>query len=99
MGEESPGGVPEQLVFWDHDETDEDAGKEAHIEGEGVDVDFGAPALPISGFELQSFIFSEIVRSRGLEGQTLSQCVFDTARPPQCEFLNLHSSLAFGLLE
>ena len=24
---------------------------------------------------------------------------FDTARPPQCEFSNLHTSLAFGLLE
>ena len=36
---------------------------------------------------------------KGLEGQTLSECVFDTARPPQCEFSNLHTSLAFGLLE
>ena len=33
-----------------------------HIEGESVDVVFGAPALAISGFELQGFIFSEIVR-------------------------------------
>ena len=55
--------------------------------------------MAISGFELQGFIFSEIVRRRGLEGQTLSEGVVDTARPPQCEFSNLHSSLAFGLLE
>ena len=74
----NPGAVLEKFVVGDHGETDEDAGKEAHIVGEGVDVDFGGSALPICGFELQIFIFSEIVRSRGLEGQTLSECVSDT---------------------
>ena len=64
MGEENPGGVLEQLVNRDHGETDEDAGEEAHIEGEVVDVVFGAPALAISGFELHGFIFSEIVREK-----------------------------------
>ena len=62
MGEESPGGVPEQFVVWDHVETDEDAGREIHIEGQVVDVVCGAPALAISKFELQGFIFSEIFR-------------------------------------
>ena len=33
MGEKSPDGVPEQLVVEDHDKTDEDAGREADIEG------------------------------------------------------------------
>ena len=89
MGQESPGGVPEQLVVGDHGETDEDAGRETHIEGEDVDVVCGAAALAISGFELQGFIFSEIVRRKRLGGQTLSEVVFDTARPPQCEFSNL----------
>ena len=37
-------------------------GEKADIEGEGVDVVLGAPALAISGLELQSFIFSEIFR-------------------------------------
>ena len=74
-------------------------GGKADIEGEGVDVIFGAPALAISGFGLHGFIFSEIVRRKGLEGQTLSECVVDTTRPPQCVFSNLHTSLAFGLLE
>ena len=71
MGEESPGGVLEQLVVGDHGETDEDAGKEAHIEGEDVDVVCGAPALAISGFELQGFNFSKIVHRKQLEGQIL----------------------------
>ena len=74
-------------------------GKEAHIEGEDVDVVCGAPAIAISGFELQSFNFSEVVHRGGLEVQSLSEGVIDTTRPPQCEFSNLHSSLAFGLLE
>ena len=78
MGQENPGGVPEQLVVEDHGETDEDAGTGADNEGEGVDVVCGAPALTISGIELQDFIFSEVVHRRGLEGQTLSECVFDT---------------------
>jgi len=61
MGQESPGGVPEQLFVRDHGETDEDAERETHIEGEDVDVVCGAPALALSGFESQVFIFSEIV--------------------------------------
>ena len=48
----------------DHGETDEDAGWEAHIEGEDVDVVCGAPALAISKFELQGFIFPEIFREK-----------------------------------
>ena len=77
------------FVVGDHGETDEDAGREADIEGEDVDVVCGAPALAISGFGSQGFTFSEIVRLKGLEGQTLSEAVVDTARPPQCEFSNL----------
>ena len=95
----NPGGFREQLVVEDHGETDEDAGREADIKGEDVDVFCGAPALVISRFEFQGFNFSEVVHRRGLEGQTLSEGVFNTARLPQCEFSNLHSSLAFGLLE
>ena len=45
------------------------------------------------------FHFLRDFPGKGLEGLTLSECVFDTARPPQCEFSNLHTSLAFGLLE
>ena len=75
----------------DHGETDEDAGWEADIEVEDFDVVCGAPALAISGFESQGFIFSEIVRWKGLEGQTLSEGVVDTTRPPQCEFSNLQN--------
>ena len=100
MGKMSSDGVLEQfLVVGDHGETDEDAGKEAHIEGEDVDNVCSAPALAISGFELHGFIFSGIVRRKGLERQTSSEGVIGTARPPQCEFSNLHTSLAFGLLE
>ena len=66
--------------------------------GEGVDVVFGAPALAISGLELQSFIFSEIFREMDWRDR-FCLSVFDTTRPPQCEFSNLHTSLAFGLLE
>ena len=86
MGQESPDGVLEQVVAGDHDETDEDAGREADIKGEFDDVVCGASALAIYGLECQGFIFYEIVRRKGLEGQTLSEGVIDTARPPQCEF-------------
>ena len=47
MGEENPGGVLEQLVNRDHGETDEDAGREIHIDGEDVDIVCSAPALAI----------------------------------------------------
>ena len=93
-----PGEVLEKLVVGDQGETDE-YGVREHIESENVDVVCDAPALVISRFELHGFIFSEFVRRKGLEGPTLSECVFDTARLPQCEFSNLHTSLAFGLLE
>ena len=33
--------------------------------------------------------FSETVPGKRLEGQTLSESVVDTARPPQCEFSNV----------
>ena len=98
-GEESPDGVPEQLVVGDYDETDEDAGREAHIKGEDVDVVCGAPALAICRFECQGFIFSEILRSKRLEGQTLSEGVIDTTRPPQCEFSNIQNLPLTFLLE
>ena len=67
MGEESPGGVPEQPVG-DQDEIYEDAAREADIEGKYVDVFCGAPALPISGFEYQGFTFSKIVPGKWLVG-------------------------------
>ena len=89
----------EQLVVGDHGQADEDAGTAADIEGEDVDVVCGALALAISGFELQGFNSSNVVHRKRLEGQTLSESVVNTARPPQCEFSNIHSSLAFGLLE
>ena len=54
----NPVEVLEKLVVGDHGETNEDAGKETHIEGEDVDVVSGAPALAISGFELQG-LFSQ----------------------------------------
>ena len=89
MGKESPGGVPEQLAVGDHGKTDEDAGREADIEGEDVDVVCGASALAISGFQSQGFIFSEPARAKWLEGKTVSEVIVDIAQPPQCEFSNL----------
>ena len=65
MGKESSDGVLEQLFdVGDHGETDEDAGEDAHIKGDDVDVVCGATALAISKFELQGFIFSEIFREK-----------------------------------
>ena len=61
MGEESPDGLLEQVVVGDYGDTDEEAGRKTHIEGEDVDVVSGALALAISGFEFHGFIFSEIV--------------------------------------
>ena len=43
----------DSFVVGDHGETDVDAGWEADIEGEDVDVVCGAPALAISEFESQ----------------------------------------------
>ena len=99
MGRENPVGVPEQLVVGDCDENDEDAGTGADIGVEAIDVVCGAPALVISGFELQGFNLPEVVQKERLERQTFSEGVDNTAQPQQCEFSNLHSSLAFGLLE
>ena len=90
MVEENPGGVPEKVVVGDHGETDEDAGREADIEGEDVDVVCGGPALAISGLESKFFLFF-LVLGKWLERQILSQSVVDTARPPQCEFSNLQN--------
>ena len=45
------------------------------------------------------FHFLRDFPGKGLEGLTSSEGVVNTARPPQCQFSNLHSSLAFGLLE
>ena len=70
MGEESPCGVPEQLVVGDHRETDEDVGREANIEDEDVEVVCGSPALAISGFKSQDFFISEIVTEKWLEEQS-----------------------------
>ena len=89
MGQKIPSGVLKQLVDGDHGETYEDAGKVADIDGEDIDVVWGAPALAISGIASQGFIFSDIVRRKKLEVQALSEGVIDTARPPQCEFSNL----------
>ena len=41
----------------------------------------------------------KLSEGEGLERHTSSEGVIGTARPPQCEFSNLHTSLAFGLLE
>ena len=57
MGEKNSSGFREQLVVGDHGETYEDAGREANIGGEDVDVVRGASALPISGFQYQGFTF------------------------------------------
>ena len=64
MGKESPGI---RVKFWNSLLLEIMAKlmkmrEKADIEGEGVDVVLGAPALAISGLELQSFIFSEILR-------------------------------------
>ena len=64
MGQESPGGVPQQLVVGDHGKTDENAGKETHIVGEDVDVVYGAPALATFGFESQDFNFLRLSEKR-----------------------------------
>ena len=64
MGKKRPSGVLEQFVVGDLGKTDEDAKRETHIDSEDVDVVSGAPALAISGFECQGFIFSEAVRKK-----------------------------------
>ena len=64
--EENPGGVPEQLVFGGRGETDEEAGTEADIKDEDIDVVYGAPELVVCVFESEGFIFSEIVSRKGL---------------------------------
>ena len=86
--EESLGGVPEELVFRDRGVVDEEAATEADIEDEDVDVFCGALALAISGFESKGFTFSEVVRKKRLQGQSVSGRVVDTSRLRQCEFSN-----------
>ena len=66
MGKESPGI---RVKFWNSLLLEIMAKlmkmrEKADIEGVGVDVVLSAPALAISGFELQGFIFSEIFREK-----------------------------------
>ena len=99
MYEESPCGVPEHLVR-DRGVSHEEAGTEADIEDDNVDFVGGPPALAISGFDSEEFVFSEIVRRKRLERQTLSEGVVDSASLPQPEFSKLqHLPLTFNYLD
>ena len=88
-GEESPGGVLEQLGCRGDSVSDTEAVTEVEIKGEFNYVVAGARALVAPGFELYGFIFSEIVRRKGLEGQNLSEAVFDPTRLSQFKLLIL----------
>ena len=92
-------GLLEQLVVGDHGETDEDAGKKQTSKVRVSMLFLVLPRWRSPGLSCRVFNFSEIVRRKGMEGQTSSEGVIGTARPPQCEFSNIHTSLAFGLLE
>ena len=58
-GDESPGGVAEQLVSRGRGVNDEEPGAEADIKDEDVDVVCGAPALASSMSKQQSKKFSK----------------------------------------
>ena len=53
--------------------SDEEAGTEEGREDEHVNVVCGAPTLAFSRFESDEFAFSEIVRRKELESQTMSE--------------------------
>ena len=57
------------------------------------------PRWRSQGLSCMVLFSQKLSEGKGLERQTSSEGVIRTARPPQCEFSNLHSSLAFGLLE
>ena len=71
-GEESPGGVLEQLVRGDRGVSEEESGTDANIDDEHIDVVGSALTMVISGFESVGFIFSEIIRRRFLDSYTLN---------------------------
>ena len=56
-GEESPDGVPEEIVCGDRGVSDEESETEADFEDEDVDVVSGVFALVIYGIELKGFTF------------------------------------------
>ena len=94
----NPGEVLEKLVVGDHGETDEDAGKRQTSKVRVSMLFLVLPRWRSPGWSCR-VSFSKKFSGKWTGGTDLSECVFDTARPQQCEFSNLHTSLAFGLLE
>ena len=71
-GEESPGGVLEQLVRGDRGVSEEESGTEANIDDEHTNFVGSALTKVISGFESVGFIFSKIIRRKVLDSHALN---------------------------
>ena len=96
-GEESPVGGPEGPTEVSG-VCETEAGTEADLEDEDVDVVGGVDEVGVSGYKSEGFMLSEILRRKRLAKKNVAEDVIDTAHPPQCEFPNLqYLALTFPL--
>ena len=61
-----------------------EAGTEADLEDEDVDVVGGVDVVGVSGYESECFTLSENLRRKRIVKKNVSEAVVDTAHLPQC---------------
>ena len=66
-----------------------EAGTEADVADEDVDVVGGVDEVGVSGYESEGFTVSEILRRQKLTKKSVFEVVVDTAHLPHCEFSKL----------
>ena len=87
-GEESPVGSPE----WPTDAggtCETEAGTEAAVEDEEVDVVVGVDEVGVSAYQSEGFTLSKILGPKRLHKKNVSEVAVDTPHLPKCEFSNL----------
>ena len=87
-GKESPVRGPEGAIE-EGGVCETEAGTQADVEDEAVDVLGGVDEVGVSGWESEGFTLSEILRPTQIAKKGVSKGVVDTAHLPQCEFSNL----------
>ena len=63
-----------------------EAGTEADVEDEEVDVVDGIDEAGVSGYESEGFTLSEVLRRKRLAKKSVSKFAVDTCHLPECEF-------------
>ena len=90
-------GDPEGLIE-ESGVCETEAGAEADVEDEDVDVVGGVDDVGVSGYESEGFTLSKILCRKRLAKNNVSEGVVETAHLPQFDFSNLqHLTLVFIL--